>query len=493
MRNQKPNRSSLHDGPLAELFRRTDQPGVQAATQVPQATASGSVPQKVGFDSDPESLLGLNPSVEASNQRGPVGSTVAAAAAAHAQPPVISAAVSGTDKNQQLFANTTVPAQSLSTTEPMNNDEYSFQTAPISRPIIGGPVIRVVGVGGAGTNAISRMIEAGVSGVDFVAVNTDAQQLQTSPADTVIHIGRDSTRGLGAGADPSIGRAAAMESYDEIREAIKDSDMVFITAGSGGGTGTGAAPVVARISREMGALTVGVVTRPFAFEGRSRSISAEQGIVELSEHVDTLIVVPNDKLLSVLDRGTSMVDAFKVADDVLRQGVQGISELVTVPGLINLDFADVCTVMRDRGTALLGIGHGTGEQRALQAAERAVSSPLLETSVDGAKAILLSVVGGPDLSLHEITEAAETISNAAHPDANIIFGAQVDEKLGDEVWVTVVATGYDDLRSMARQTRMAVPDGEPKVIRRAPAEQPAPRRAAAGRSAGGWDVPEFSL
>ncbi|WP_375341749.1 cell division protein FtsZ [Patulibacter defluvii] len=360
----------------------------------------------------------------------------------------------------------------------------------------GGPSIRVVGVGGGGTNAVNRMVEAGITGVDFLSINTDAQSLQESLAETTIHIGRASTRGLGAGANPDVGRSAAMEQYDDIKNALRGSDMVFIAVGEGGGTGTGAAPVVARVARELGALTVGIVTKPFAFEGRRRAESADAGIQELSNEVDTLIVVPNNRLLSVLERNTSMVDAFKVADDILRQGVQGISELVTVPGLINLDFADVRTIMADRGAALLGIGHGTGESRAIQAAERAVSSPLLETSMDGAKAILLSITGGGDLSLWEINEAAETIREAAHPEANIIFGAMVDEKLGDEVWVTVVATGYDRQPHLEpeqpERRRVRAPEGEPRVERRAPAPREAyapPRREPVATS--GWSVPEF--
>ncbi|WP_404827894.1 cell division protein FtsZ [Conexibacter stalactiti] len=309
-----------------------------------------------------------------------------------------------------------------------------------------GPVLRVVGVGGGGVNAVNRMVEAEVSGVEFLAVNTDLQSLQQSAAHLTLHIGADVTRGLGSGSDPSLGRQAAMEEYDKIKALLKGSDMIFITAGEGGGTGTGAAPVVARIARELGALTVGIVTKPFGFEGTRRKEQADVGVEALAAEVDTLIVVPNNRLLSVLDRGTSMVDAFRVADDVLRQGVQGISDLVTLPGLINLDFADVRTIMADAGSALLGIGMGSGERRAIDAAEQAVASPLLETSMEGARSILLSITGGHDLSLWEVNEAAKAVSEAAHPDANIIFGAMVDEKLGDQVWVTVVATGYGEVR-----------------------------------------------
>ncbi|HEX6458752.1 MAG TPA: cell division protein FtsZ [Thermoleophilaceae bacterium] len=307
-----------------------------------------------------------------------------------------------------------------------------------------GPVLRVVGVGGAGVNAVNRMIEAQVEGVDFIAVNTDVQSLEQSAAPEIVHIGADTTRGLGSGSNPDLGRKSALEDYDHLKSLLKGADMVFIAAGAGGGTGTGAAPVVARISREIGALTVGIVTKPFSFEGSRRGEQAERGIQELQEEVDTLIVIPNSRLLSVLDKSTSMVEAFRVADDVLRQGVQGISDLVTLPGLINLDFADVRTIMSKAGHALLGIGMSTGEHRALEAAQHAVASPLLETSVEGARSILLSITGGRDLSLWEVNEAAKAVSEAAHPDANIIFGAMIDENVSDQVWVTVVATGYGD-------------------------------------------------
>jgi cell division protein FtsZ len=305
------------------------------------------------------------------------------------------------------------------------------------------PVIRVVGVGGAGVNAINRMVEAQIPGVEFMAINTDLQSLQQSTADVTVHLGGGAQRGLGAGSDPELGYRAAFEEQDKIKRLLKGSDMVFITAGAGGGTGTGAAPVIARLARDVGSLAVGIVTRPFRFEGTRRAKQADEGIEALSAEVDTLIVVPNERLLSVLARNTTMIEAFQVADDVLRQGVQGISELITLPGLINLDFADVRTTMRDAGKALLGIGMGTGDNRAGYAAERAVASPLLETSVDGARSILLSVTGGEDLTLLEVSEAAKVVQEAAHPDANIIFGANVDESLGDQVWVTVIATRFD--------------------------------------------------
>jgi cell division protein FtsZ len=346
-------------------------------------------------------------------------------------------------------------------------------------------VIRVVGVGGAGVNAVNRMVEAEVEGVEFLAVNTDVQSLQQSTADITLHIGAELTRGLGAGSDANVGRQSAMEDYDRLKALLKGSDMIFITAGAGGGTGTGAAPVVARIAREVGALTVAIVTKPFGFEGSRRSGQAEQGVESLAAEVDTLIVVPNNRLLSVLDKQTAMVEAFRVADDVLRQGVQGISDLVTLPGLINLDFADVRTIMSDAGSALLGIGMGVGENRATEAAMQAVSSPLLETSMEGARSILLSITGGENLSLWEVNEAAKAVSEAAHPDANIIFGAMVDEKLDDQVWVTVVATGYGDEGRRKSVKMMGEPAGEPRVHRASPA------RPARRNSLDELDVPEF--
>jgi cell division protein FtsZ len=305
-------------------------------------------------------------------------------------------------------------------------------------------VIKVVGVGGGGTNAVSRMVDSGLRGVEFIAANTDAQALAGCDADIKLNIGHVSTHGLGAGANPEVGAAAAAESRDDIKEALKGADMVFVTAGEGGGTGTGAAPVIAEIAKnEIGALTVGVVTRPFEFEGTQRARSATEGIERLREVVDTLIVIPNEKLLAVVERRTSMLDAFKEADDVLRQGIQGITDLITIPGLINLDFADVRTIMHDAGSALMGIGSAAGENRCAEAAKIAISSPLLEESVDGATGILLNITGGRELGLFEVNEAAEIIQEAADKDANIIFGAVIDESLGDEVRVTVIGTGFD--------------------------------------------------
>lgn len=307
--------------------------------------------------------------------------------------------------------------------------------------------IKVIGVGGGGTNAVNRMIEMGLKGVDFVAVNTDGQALLRSNADQRLRIGDKLTKGLGAGANPEIGRAAAEESRDEIRAAIEGADMVFITAGMGGGTGTGAAPVIAEMAREMGALTVGVVTKPFTFEGRIRSAQAEDGAQALKERVDTMITIPNERLLQVVDKNTPVIEAFRIADDVLRQGVQGISDLITVTGLINVDFADVKTIMTNAGSALMGIGVAAGENRAIEAAQAAVSSPLLETSIEGAKGVLLNITGSSNLGLFEVNSAAAVITEASDPDANIIFGAVIDESLGNEIRVTVIATGFESKRA----------------------------------------------
>jgi cell division protein FtsZ len=311
--------------------------------------------------------------------------------------------------------------------------------------------IKVIGIGGGGNNAVNRMIEAGLKGVEFIAVNTDAQALFLSKADKKIQIGEKLTKGLGAGANPEIGKKAAEESRTEIEEALKGADMIFITAGMGGGTGTGAAPVVAEISKNLGILTVGVVTKPFSFEGKKRMAHAEMGIANLKNCVDTLITIPNDRLLTIAEKKTSIIEAFRIADDVLRQGVQGISDLIAVPGLINLDFADVRTIMMDTGLAHMGIGRGSGENRAIEAAKQAVSSPLLETSIEGAKGVLLNITGSSNLGLLEVNEAAEFIASAADPDANIIFGAVIDEKLQDEIRITVIATGFEQKGKPSKQ------------------------------------------
>ncbi|MFI6105077.1 cell division protein FtsZ [Streptomyces sp. NPDC051310] len=340
-------------------------------------------------------------------------------------------------------------------------------------------VIKVIGVGGGGVNAINRMIEVGLKGVEFIAINTDAQALLMSDADVKLDVGRELTRGLGAGANPAVGRKAAEDHREEIEEVLKGADMVFVTAGEGGGTGTGGAPVVANIARSLGALTIGVVTRPFTFEGRRRANQAEDGIAELREEVDTLIVIPNDRLLSISDRQVSVLDAFKSADQVLLSGVQGITDLITTPGLINLDFADVKSVMSEAGSALMGIGSARGDDRAVAAAEMAISSPLLEASIDGARGVLLSISGGSDLGLFEINEAAQLVSEAAHPEANIIFGAVIDDALGDEVRVTVIAAGFDGGQPPARRDNILSASSTAKR------DEPAPVQRESSRSVGG--------
>jgi cell division protein FtsZ len=431
-------RASMREGPLAALFRRTDE-------EPPAAAAQPAPPRDV-------------------QERPPAPRTP-----------------TPQERLRHAFSSD-VPDNMMAPATPERTPaaEYQWASAPDSSRQ---PELRVIGIGGGGVNAINRMIEAEVGGVEFIALNTDTQSLNQSAAHVTLQIGADITRGLGSGSNPDLGRSAAMEDYDRVKSLLKGSDMVFITAGQGGGTGTGAAPVVARVARDLGALTVGIVTKPFGFEGSRRMQAAEAGIAALQEEVDTLIVVPNNRLLSVLDKRTSMMEAFRVADDVLRQGVQGISDLITLPGLINLDFADVRTIMSEAGSALLGIGMGTGDKRAVEAAAAAASSPLLETTLEGAKSILLSITGGRDMSLWEVNEAARAVQEAAHPDANIIFGAMLDEKLEDEVWITVVATGYGEKRA-PRDDRgpFREPIGEPRVRR---ARQPT--RAAAGEV----EVPEF--
>jgi cell division protein FtsZ len=334
-------------------------------------------------------------------------------------------------------------------------------------------VIKVVGVGGGGVNAVNRMIDSGLKGVEFIAVNTDAQALLMSDADVKLDIGRELTRGLGAGADPELGRQASEAHRDEIEEILKGADMVFITAGEGGGTGTGGAPVVAEISKSLGALTLGVVTRPFGFEGRQRSVQAEQGIMNLKERVDSLIIIPNDRLLHVCDETTSVLEAFRMADEVLLHGVQGITDLITTPGLINLDFADVKTIMTNAGSSLMGIGSARGENRATVAADNAITSPLLEASIDGARGVLISVAGGSDLGLFELNEAAEIIQKHAHPDAKIIAGLAVDDQLGDEVRVTVIASGFER-SEFGRALEPLISEEEPESTSLEPEDEAAP-------------------
>mgnify|MGYP000882509613 FL=1 len=360
-------------------------------------------------------------------------------------------------------------------------------------------VIKVVGVGGGGTNAVNRMIEEGIRGVEFVAINTDAQALAISDADIKVHIGTDITKGLGAGADPEVGEQAAQESKDDIKAALAGADMVFITAGEGGGTGTGAAPVVADIAKnDVGALTVAIVTKPFTFEGRRRATSAASGIEKLAENVDTLVVIPNDRLLDLSEKKTTMLEAFSMADEVLAQGTQGITDLITVPGLINVDFADVTTIMRDSGSAMMGIGIASGDTRAADAAEEAISSPLLETSIDGATRVLLSIAGNKDLGIQEVNDAADIVAKNVDPDANIIFGTVVDESLGDQVRVTVIATGLDD----AKNNPAGSHDVAPASTSRRSGSSRTANRGAAARSTGaanrtpapknqGFDIPDF--
>src|SRR6195256_3867341 len=467
-------RASMREGPLAALFRKTEEgeEGVELEKEkdVPHPALSASAPTQPVV-AEPEAEPEVIPSPK-ERLRNVFSSEIPENIMEHPAAPEEAPA-----STKRAAAERRSPAETerqMPVEIPPREEAPTYSTAD---QVIH-PVIRVVGVGGAGVNAVNRMVEAEVAGVEFMAINTDLQSLQQSTADITLHIGAELTRGLGSGSDADVGRQAAMDDYDRVKALLKGSDMIFITAGAGGGTGTGAAPIVARIAREVGALTVAIVTKPFGFEGSRRSEQADRGVEALAQEVDTLIVVPNNRLLSVLDKQTSMVDAFRVADDVLRQGVQGISDLVTLPRLINLDFADVRTIMSEAGNALLGIGMGAGERRAVEAAMQAASSPLLETSMEGARSILLSITGGVDLSLWEVNEAARSVSEAAHPDANIIFGAMVDEKLDDQVWVTVVATGYGDARRPQREVErpserreraerrsFREPAGEPRVSR----------------------------
>jgi cell division protein FtsZ len=434
-------RASMREGPLADLFRRTSEDESAAPVE--------AAPPQTAAPAPPPAAEPVQPPVAPEPPRRSLPHPSLDADLPQPAPEPERVVRSAQERLNRAFS-ADIPEDVLAPPAAPEPDVYARSEreleafAPLPPASAGGPVLRVVGVGGAGVNAVNRMVEADIAGVEFLAINTDLQSLQLSAAHETLHIGDGVTRGLGSGSDPDLGRKAAREEYDRIKAMLRGSDMVFIAAGAGGGTGTGAAPVVAQIARELGSLTVGIVTRPFQFEGSRRREQAEAGIAALGAEVDTLIVVPNNRLLSVLDRGVSMVEAFRVADDVLRQGVQGISDLVTLPGLINLDFADVRTIMADAGNALLGIGMGTGERRAIDAAEQAVASPLLETSMEGARSILLSITGGRDISLWEVNEAAKAVAEAAHPDANIIFGAMVDEKLEDQVWVTVVATGFGD-------------------------------------------------
>ncbi len=429
-------RANMREGPLSELFRATE-----AAQRQAEAEGSG------GEETSRLRRITDRPAA-------PEGEPGAEPLEARAAPDEFD------DEPDERSEETPPVARWL---EVLPEAGPRLQRAPAASAAAYLAVIRVVGVGGAGLNAVNRMIDAGVSQVEFIAVNTDNQQLALSDAPVKIPIGRELTRGLGSGAEPDVGRRAAEEAYDVVRAALRGSDMVFVTAGEGGGTGSGAAPVVARIARELGALTVGIVTLPFRFEGTRRRGHADAGIETLRESCDTTIVIPNDRLLEVLDRSTPMVEAFRIADDVLRQGVQGICDLITLPGLINLDFADVRTVMKDAGSALMGIGYSTGDDRAREAAERALRSPLIDTEIGGATGILLSIAGGEDLTLFEVNEAAEVVRAAATDETNIIFGASVDDRLTDQVWVTVIATGLGG--GGARRRPGAAPRGDDGELR----------------------------
>jgi cell division protein FtsZ len=488
-------RASMREGPLADLFRST------AEDVEPRYGREDPMDREHHDDAPPPAGPAAEEGASSSQTAGEaLSSTPPAGGADSSEAPTAVESSGLYDQDSVAFEGREVESSSESpperlkrvfSEEPRGKDDVIVNTPrygreePAYQPPGSGephqPVIKVVGVGGAGVNAVNRMVDARIPGVEFMAVNTDLQSLQLCVADLTVHIGDEQTRGLGAGADPAVGHRSAFEEQDKIKRLLKGSDMVFVAAGAGGGTGSGAAPVVARLAREVGALTVGIVTKPFSFEGSRRGDAASKGIEELSAEVDTLIVVPNDRLLEVLDQQTSMVEAFQVADDVLRQGVQGISDLVTLPAIINLDFADVRTIMSEAGRALLGIGMAHGNDRALLAAEKAISSPLLETSMEGARSILLSITGGEDLSLVEVSEAAKVVGDAAHPDANIIFGANVDEALSDQIWVTVVATRFDGRTAPRRAV-------EPTIRRTAEVGR---GRAPAREGDLGIDVPEF--
>ncbi len=487
-------RASMREGPLSDLFRSTSDDAPVDPPEAPRYGREDPAEAKKTEDEEPQAA-GPAPddggALRAGSSSTPPssGSPTAEASSADAEGPYDhaseeSSAESAPERLKRVFSEEPRPrrgSEDFSTANPRyGREEPAYEPPGSGEPHQ--PVIKVVGVGGAGVNAVNRMVDARIPGVEFMAVNTDLQSLQLCVADVTVHIGDEQTRGLGAGADPEVGHRSAFEEQDKIKRLLKGSDMVFVAAGAGGGTGSGAAPVVARLAREVGALTVGIVTKPFSFEGSRRSTQANKGIEELAAEVDTLIVVPNDRLLEVLDQQTSMVEAFQVADDVLRQGVQGISDLVTLPAVINLDFADVRTIMSDAGRALLGIGMAYGDERAILAAEKAISSPLLETSMEGARSILLSITGGSDLSLVEVSEAAKVVGEAAHPDANIIFGANVDEELSDQVWVTVVATRFDGRPSTPRRA------AEPTIRRTKESGRGRPPERGGEL---GIDVPEF--
>jgi cell division protein FtsZ len=475
-------RASMREGPLADLFRST---GADTPADPPEAPRYGREdPAEAGkVETDAVPVEPVSSTAPFDHQEEAEPETAPESEPRHEDPPQSNEPAP--ERLKRVFAEEPRPRQrgeEFLQTPRYGREEPAYEPPGSGEPHQ--PVIKVVGVGGAGVNAVNRMVDARIPGVEFMAVNTDLQSLQLCVADVTVHIGDQQTRGLGAGADAAVGHRSAFEEQDKIKRLLKGSDMVFVAAGAGGGTGTGAAPVIARLAREVGALTVGIVTKPFTFEGNKRGSQAVKGIEELAAEVDTLIVVPNDRLLEVLDQQTSMVEAFQVADDVLRQGVQGISDLVTLPAVINLDFADVRTIMSDAGRALLGIGMAHGEGRAILAAEKAISSPLLETSMDGARSILLSITGGADLSLVEVSEAAKVVGEAAHPDANIIFGANVDDELGDQIWVTVVATRFDGRATPPRRA------AEPTIRRTKDTGRGRPPQPRGGDTLG-IDVPEF--
>jgi cell division protein FtsZ len=443
-------RASMREGPLAELFRRTE---AAQRSQEPEAPAEPEQPEAAAPEVERRAEAALEETVEhvhdfvetPERAAEPAARTPTPAPGAPTPTRAPKPAPAPAEQSAEVAASTAAARYFQTILEPAPR----LHRVPPPKGAAYIAAIRVVGVGGAGLNALHRMIDAGIAQVDFVAVNTDVQALAVSDAPVKISIGEGVTHGLGSGSDPLVGRAAAEEAADHLRAILRGSDMVFVTAGEGGGTGTGAAPVVARIARELGALTVGIVTTPFRFEGTRRRTAAERGVEELRAACDTVIVIPNDRLLEVLDRSTSMIDAFKIADDVLRQGVQGICDLITTPGLINLDFADVRTVMQDAGSALMGIGYATGPNRATEAAERALGSPLIDAEIVSARGILLSIAGGDDLSLVEVNDAAEVVRATATDETNIIFGANVDSRLTGQVWVTVVATGLGGTRRRA--------------------------------------------
>jgi cell division protein FtsZ len=456
-------RASMREGPLAELFRATEAAQRQSDKEGEPAPERAERP-----DPDPDATVESSIPVEPDNAVGepapprrpeqpaaPTQETVVEQAAPSA--PVRDREPARSGDPERPYADPAGDRQATQPARRLIEPAPRMRTTPRPDSAAYLAVIRVVGVGGAGLNAVNRMIEAGISQVEFIAVNTDIQQLKQCEAPIKLHIGRDLTQGLGSGSDPDIGRRAAEEAEDQIKHVLRGSDMVFVTAGEGGGTGSGAAPIVAKLARDVGALTVGIVTMPFRFEGTRRRAQAETGAADLREVCDTVITIPNDRLLEVLDRSTSMLDAFRIADDVLRQGVQGICDLITMPGLINLDFADVRTVMSGAGSALMGIGFATGDNRAHEAAERALRSPLIDTELVGAKGILLSIAGGEDLTLLEVNEAAEVIRRGATEDTNIIFGATIDERLAGQVWVTVIATGIGEPTRVA-SIRPSEPD-----------------------------------